>query len=110
MSGHLTAWDIMATWLDQKHQDEGDLWHRTLIDPSVFRLLGPVTGQRVLELACGNGYLAHKLARLGAEVTAVDASPALIALAKQRLRQAGLAAELKAGSGYALEIATNQWT
>ena len=84
MSGHLTAWDIMATWLDQKHQAEGDIWHRALIDPSVFRLLGPVTGQRVLELACGNGYLAHKLARLGAEVTAVDASPALIALAKQR--------------------------
>jgi ubiquinone/menaquinone biosynthesis C-methylase UbiE len=84
MSGHRTAWDTMATWLDQKHQDDGDLWHRALIDPSVFRLLGSVRGRRVLELACGNGYLARKLARLGAEVTAVDASPALIGLAKRR--------------------------
>jgi SAM-dependent methyltransferase len=79
-----TAWDTMAAWLDEKHQDEGDLWHRALIDPSLLRLLGAVAGMRVLELACGNGYLARKLARLGADVTAIDLSPTLVALARQR--------------------------
>jgi SAM-dependent methyltransferase len=94
----------MATWLDEKHQDEGDLWHRALIDPSVFRLLGPVTGQRVLELACGNGYLAHKLARLGAEVTAIDASPALIALAKKRSARLQLAIAYHVADAARIEV------
>jgi ubiquinone/menaquinone biosynthesis C-methylase UbiE len=79
-----TAWDTMAAWLDEKHKDEGDLWHRALIDPPLLGLLGAVAGKRVLEIACGNGYLARKLARLGARVTAIDASVGLIALAQQR--------------------------
>jgi ubiquinone/menaquinone biosynthesis C-methylase UbiE len=79
-----SAWDTMAAWLDEKHKDEGDLWHRALIDPPLLRLLGPVAGQRVLEVAAGNGYLARKLARQGGHVTAIDASANLIALAQQR--------------------------
>jgi ubiquinone/menaquinone biosynthesis C-methylase UbiE len=74
----------MAAWFDDKHRDEGDLWHRALIDLPVLRLLGDVAGRRVLDLACGNGYLARKLARLGADVVGVDGSAALIDLAEQR--------------------------
>lgn len=77
-------WDSMAAWLDAKHQDEGDLWHRALIDPPVLGLLGDVARRRLLDLACGNGYLARKLARLGADVVGVDGSPALIDLAQRR--------------------------
>ncbi len=40
----------------QQQGDEGDLWHRTLIDPTLLRVLGPLEGQHVLDLACGNGY------------------------------------------------------
>ncbi len=78
------AWDTMAEWLDEKHNDEGDLWHRALIDPPVLRLLGTVAGQRILDLACGNGYLARKLARRGAHVTGADASSGLVSLARGR--------------------------
>lgn len=84
MTTRPTPWDAMAAWLDDKHKDGGDLWHRALIDPAVLRLLGAVAGARVLEIACGNGYLARKLARSGARVTAIDASAGLIALAQQR--------------------------
>ena len=77
-------WDAMAAWLDNKHQDEGDLWHRALIDPPVLRLLGDVAGLRVLDLACGNGYLARKLAGRGAHVVGVDRSGGLIDLAQRR--------------------------
>ena len=75
-----------------------------------FYLLGDVAGKHVLELGCGSGENTVPLCQRGAHVLGIDVSSELIALAKQRLRQAGLAAELKAGSGYALEIATNQWT
>ena len=77
-------WEEMAAWWDEQQGDEGDLWHRTLIDPTLFRVLGPVEGLHLLDLACGNGYIARKLARSGARVTAVDASAPIIKLAQAR--------------------------
>jgi ubiquinone/menaquinone biosynthesis C-methylase UbiE len=74
----------MAAWWDERQGDEGDLWHRTLIDPTLLRMLGPVKKLRVLDLACGNGYLSRKLARSGAKVTGVDASAAMIERARAR--------------------------
>jgi ubiquinone/menaquinone biosynthesis C-methylase UbiE len=84
--GHRTTvdWEEMAAWWDEAQGDEGDLWHRTLIDPILLWVLGSVKGQRVLDLACGNGYLSRKLARSGARVTGVDASAPIIALARAR--------------------------
>jgi ubiquinone/menaquinone biosynthesis C-methylase UbiE len=76
--------EVMATWWDEKQGEEGDLWHRTLIDPTLFRVLGPVEGQHVLDLACGNGYIARKLARSGARVTGVDVSASIIERARAR--------------------------
>lgn len=78
------GWEGMAAWLDEKHGDEGDVTHRALIDPAIFRLLGVVDGQEVLDLACGNGYFARKLARSGARVTGVDASAPIIERARRR--------------------------
>lgn len=77
-------WDEMAAWYDEKQGDEGDLWHRTLIDPALLQVVGNVAGQRVLDLGCGNGYLARKLARQGGIVTGVDSSARLIERAKAR--------------------------
>ncbi len=77
-------WERMAEWYDAKMGDEGDLWHRALIDPTLFRVLGDVRGQRVLDLACGNGYVARKLRRAGAEVVGVDASAPIIERARAR--------------------------
>ena len=39
-------------------------------------------GMRVLELGCGTGYFTRELARLGADVIAVDVSPELLEIAK----------------------------
>ena len=75
----------MAAWYDEKQGDQGDLWHRTLIDPGLFQVLGSVSGQRVLDLACGNGYICRRLARLGAQsVVGVDASAPIIERARAR--------------------------
>jgi len=79
-----TAWEEMAAWYDEKQGDEGDLWHRSLIDPPLMRLVGCVAGLRLLDLACGNGYLARRFARMGARVTAVDASAPIIERARRR--------------------------
>lgn len=78
------AWEALAAWYDAKQGDDGDLWHRTLIDPAFLRVVGDVRGRRLLDLACGNGYLARRFARLGAEVAGVDASAPIIEHARAR--------------------------
>ena len=43
-----------------------------------------LSGRRLLDAGCGTGALAVEAARRGAEVTAIDISPSLIALANER--------------------------
>jgi magnesium-protoporphyrin O-methyltransferase len=47
-----------------------------------------LTGRRLLDAGCGTGALAVEAAKRGAEVVAVDISPGLIALARERIGQA----------------------
>jgi magnesium-protoporphyrin O-methyltransferase len=42
-------------------------------------------GRRVLDAGCGTGAMAVELARRGADVVAIDLSPTLVALARERL-------------------------
>ncbi len=81
------GWDQMAYWWDEKQGDEGDLWHRALIDPPLLRLAGEVSGMHVLDLGCGNGYLSRRFARQGAKVIAIDANAPLIELIRTREAQ-----------------------
>ena len=86
----MNEWENFADWYDRKMGDEGDLWHRELIDPVLLKVIGDCRGLRVLDLGCGNGYLARRLARAGAEVTGVDASPRMIRNAKAHDRRNSL--------------------
>ena len=45
----------------------------------------------MLDIGCGGGRYAIELARAGAEVTAIDFSPEMIAMARERAHAAGLA-------------------
>ena len=55
------------------------------------RLLGkPLAGLDILDIGCGGGLLAEPLARLGANVTGIDASQGAINAARDHARRAGL--------------------
>ena len=82
-----SGWDHMADWWDLHLGEEGDLWHRALIDPPLLRLVGEVGGKCVLDLACGNGYLSRRFACHGATVIGVDASAPLNERAQSREEQ-----------------------
>jgi 2-polyprenyl-3-methyl-5-hydroxy-6-metoxy-1,4-benzoquinol methylase len=43
----------------------------------------PLAGKTALDVGCGAGLLAEPLARLGAKVTGIDASPEVIAVARE---------------------------
>ena len=83
------AWDQKAVFWDQLHGDEGNVFHRSLVSPAVERLLALTPGERVLDIACGSGQMARRIAALGCKVTAVDFSAALIERAKARGQSGG---------------------
>jgi len=74
----LGNWDDLSDWYDDKQGESGDLWHRALIDPMLLKLIGDCRDKEILDLGCGNGYLARRFAREGARVTAIDSSLKMI--------------------------------
>jgi 2-polyprenyl-6-hydroxyphenyl methylase/3-demethylubiquinone-9 3-methyltransferase len=57
----------------------------------------PLEGKTALDVGCGAGLLAEPLARLGAKVTGIDASPEVIAVARDHAAASGLAIDYRAG-------------
>ncbi|MFZ5917873.1 MAG: class I SAM-dependent methyltransferase [Chloroflexota bacterium] len=73
-----------------------DLEHDTLIaDRLMYEGFARQCGSPVLELGCGTGRLALHLARAGFQVTGVDHSPAMLAIARHKLARSGLAAQVQ---------------
>ena len=50
----------------------------------------PLAGKSAFDVGCGAGLLAEPLARLGAQVTAIDAAPEVIAVAREHAAAMGL--------------------
>jgi trans-aconitate methyltransferase len=51
---------------------------------SVLELLAAKPGERILDLGCGTGDLANQIQHSGAEVLGIDASPDMVAAAKEK--------------------------
>ncbi|WP_308514690.1 bifunctional 2-polyprenyl-6-hydroxyphenol methylase/3-demethylubiquinol 3-O-methyltransferase UbiG [Sphingomonas flavescens] len=63
----------------------------------------PLEGKTALDVGCGAGLLAEPLTRLGAKVTALDASPELIVAAREHAAAVGLDIDYRAGELAALD-------
>lgn len=74
--------DVAEFYAEGWGDDVGDTVSQTLL-----RLLGPVRGRTVVDLACGHGRFARELARLGAETTGLDLSAALLGRAEAAERR-----------------------
>jgi 2-polyprenyl-6-hydroxyphenyl methylase/3-demethylubiquinone-9 3-methyltransferase len=78
---------------------------RTMIDqhwgtnPEALR---PLSGRRAVDVGCGAGLLTEPLARLGATVTAVDAAPENVAVARLHAEKQRLAIDYRHGGAEAL--------
>jgi 2-polyprenyl-6-hydroxyphenyl methylase/3-demethylubiquinone-9 3-methyltransferase len=66
----------------------------------------PLEGKRALDVGCGAGLLAEPLARLGAEVTAIDPADELIAAAREHAAGQGLAIDYRVA---AVETVTGEF-
>jgi demethylmenaquinone methyltransferase / 2-methoxy-6-polyprenyl-1,4-benzoquinol methylase len=72
-------------------------WRQAMVDA-----VGPEPGQRILDVATGTGMVAFALAARGAEVTALDQSEAMLAVARSRYAGAG------AGAGGQISFITGE--
>lgn len=80
----LPAWEANAEHWDDYMGDDSNEWHRDLVRPGVTALLDPHPGERILDIACGNGNYSAYLADMGVMVTAFDFSPRMVGLARRR--------------------------
>jgi 2-polyprenyl-3-methyl-5-hydroxy-6-metoxy-1,4-benzoquinol methylase len=76
-------WDVNARWWDDRIGD-GNAFQTLLIEPATERLLDIQEGDRILDIACGAGRFARRMAELGARVVAFDQSEAFITRARER--------------------------
>lgn len=76
------AWEAHAsdwiTWVRKPGHDSYDRYHR-----EQFLTLVRAPGRRTLDVGCGEGRLTRHLASLGHRVVGIDASPSLVAAARE---------------------------
>jgi ubiquinone/menaquinone biosynthesis C-methylase UbiE len=80
--------DVTGAWEDHAHEwvawarepGHDSYWH---FHRDAFLELVPAPGRLTLDIGCGEGRLAGDLTRLGHHVVAIDASPSLIAAARE---------------------------
>lgn len=77
------AWDRLAEWWDDKIGD-GNEFQDYLIDPATERMLALKAGEQVLDIACGAGRFARRMASMGAVVTAIDQAERFLNQARER--------------------------
>lgn len=77
-------WETNADFWDERMGEHSNRFHREIIRPCTEELLDVKKGDKILDIACGNGNFSKRLVELGAQVTAFDYSANLIENAKKR--------------------------
>ena len=78
-----SIWNANAEWWDDRIGDGND-FQVLLIEPATERLLRPRKGDLILDIACGAGRFARRMAALGARVVAFDHGAKFIKRARSR--------------------------
>jgi len=73
-----SSWDHVADWYNHLIEDRGSDHHKKIIIPGTLRLLDAKPGEKVMDLACGQGNLCRALGSLGIASVGVDSSPKLV--------------------------------
>lgn len=90
--------DAYARW----RESELGALTEALEKEAVFALAGSLSGLRLLDVGCGDGAYSIHAGRLGATVTGLDISPAMLDAARRRADAAGVSVEWREGRAEAL--------
>jgi len=91
---------MTQTWDPQAYEKNGSFVPN--LATGVLEWLAAQPAERILDLGCGDGQLTARIAATGAQVTAVDQSPQMVAAAHAR----GLAAEVASAESLPYPAAT----
>lgn len=98
------AWNRIAPGYDRTNTPT-QMW----LGYEGLRRAGLQRGMSFLDVAAGSGSLSIPAARLGAQVLAIDQSPAMLELLRARARQENLDIETRVMDGHALVLAGDQF-
>lgn len=80
----VTLWDQASRWYDSLVGSQGTGFQKNVVMPGVFKMLNPKKGDRILDLACGQGVFSRFLSKKGMRVEGLDSSAELIHRARSR--------------------------
>ena len=83
-SSSITLWDQASRWYDSLVGTQGTGFQKDIIMPGAVKMLRAKKGDRILDLACGQGVFSRFLSRKGMRVEGLDSSVELINYAKSR--------------------------
>lgn len=76
-----TSWGSVSQWYDD-YLEGADTYQEKVIAPNLLRILALRRGERILDLACGQGYFSRLFAQAGAQTEGTDVSPELLEAAR----------------------------
>ena len=80
------AYNTIAQQFHDERATKGAFYNEFLDMPNTLKVIGPVKGEKILDIGCGPGLYANALYKKGAEVHGVDISENEIELAKQHYK------------------------
>jgi ubiquinone/menaquinone biosynthesis C-methylase UbiE len=102
------SYDAIADWYDQILRGGSPV--HALAVPALLELMGSLEGLDVCDLACGQGIVAREMARRGAQVTGIDLSARLLAIAQRNEEETSLGVHYQWGDAQSLrEISDNSF-
>jgi len=90
-----TSWGGVADWYDDLLTKEKTNYQKDLVLPNLTRLMDTKPGEKILDLACGQGFFSFEFAKSGAEVVGVDIASELIKIASLQATSSKLEAVFK---------------
>ncbi len=82
MKKHSTSWQPVNKWYKGLIRDEGSYYHEHVVIPGTLRFLNLKSGDRLVDLGCGEGILGRKIPK-EIDYVGIDISPSLINAAKK---------------------------
>jgi ubiquinone/menaquinone biosynthesis C-methylase UbiE len=77
-----TSWGNVAGWYDELLENKDGTYQNEVIAPNLKRLINPQKGEKILDIACGQGFFSRILDEAGAQITGVDIAKELIGIAR----------------------------
>lgn len=78
-----TSWGPVAKWYDDLLEGGKDSYQEKVILPNLMRILDIKKEERILDIACGQGFFARAYKKAGAVVEGADVATELVIIAKK---------------------------